>query len=127
MKAGPFDGSPKEVRDLLENHGLRLEDLLEQPAPPLRAAHLTIPAILLCVALLLLALMSRSCSPAALTLIYLLCLGCGTWLAVSIQLKFRNGMATFVVAIGVILMILVASGVFSPKEAAEFIKDIRGK
>ena len=58
------------------------------------------------------------------TLIYLIGFGGGTWLTVSTQIRFKNILATFVVAIGAILMILVASGIFSPKEAAEFIKEI---
>ena len=32
MKLGPVDGSVEEVRDLLENNGLRLEDYLEKSA-----------------------------------------------------------------------------------------------
>ena len=127
MKLGPFNGSVEEVRNLLENNGLKLEDYIEKPPVHLKTRFLIAPAVLLCVALFLLALFSRSCSSIAITLIYLFGFGGGTWLAVSTQLKFRNTVATFVVAIGALLMLLVASGIFSPKEAAEFLKDIRPK
>lgn len=127
MKVGPFDGSAQEVRDLLENHGLKLENYLEKPQVPLRSIFLVLPVSLLCIILVLLVLFSRLCSPTVLTLIHISGFGCGTWLTVSTQLKFKNGMATFVVAIGIIVIILVASSVLSPKEAADFIKDVRGK
>ena len=127
MKLGPFDGSVEEVRNLLENNGLKLEDYIEKPSVHLKTGFLIAPAVLLCVALFLLALVSRSCSPIVLTLIYIFGFGGSTWLTVSIQLKFRNTVATFVMAIGALLMLLVASGIFSPKEVAEFLKDIRPK
>jgi len=127
MKLGLFDGSVEEVCNLLENNGLRLEDYIEKLPAHLKTRFLIAPAVILSIALLLLALLSGCCSRTVLNLIYLLGFGGGTWLTVSTQLKFRNTIATFVVAIGALLMVLVASGVFSPKEAAEFIKDIRGK
>ena len=127
MKLGPFDGSVEEVRNLLENNGLKLEDYIEKPPSLLKTRFLITPAVLLCVALFLLVLVSRSCSPIMLTLIYLLGFGGGTWLTAGTQLKFRNTVATFVVAIGALLMLLVASGIFSPREAAEFLRDIRAK
>lgn len=127
MKLGPIDGNVEEVRNLLENNGLKLEDYIEKPPVHLKTGFLIAPAVLLCIALFLLALFSRSCSPIVFTLIYLLGIGGGTWLTINIQLKFRNTVATFVMAIGALLMLLVASGIFSPKEVAEFIKDIRPK
>jgi uncharacterized membrane protein YGL010W len=127
MKLGPFDGSMEEVRNLFENHGLRIEDYIEKPPAQLKTKFLIAPAVVLSIVLLLLVLLSNRCSPIVLTLIYILGFGSGTWLTVSTQLKFKNTIATFVVAIGTLLMVLVASGLFSPREAAEFIKDIRGK
>ena len=125
MKLGPFDGSVEEVRNLFENNGLKLEDYLEKPPAPLKTRFLILPAVVLAIALSFLALLTSYCSLSILTLIYLLGFGGGTWLTVSTQLRFKNTLATFVVAIGSLLLILVASGIFSPKEAAEFIKDFR--
>ncbi len=125
MKLGPLDGSVEEVRDLLENHGLRIEDYIEKPAVPLETKFLILPAVVLAISLLLLTLLSDYCSLTILTLIYLLGFAGSLWLTVSIQLRFKNMPATFVVAIGSLVMILVASGIFSPKEATEFIKGFR--
>jgi uncharacterized membrane protein len=125
MKMGPFDGSMEEVKDLFENNGLKLEDYLEKPPSHLATKFMIIPAVVLGIALLLLAIFTTKCSHAILTLLYLLGFSGGTWLTVSIQLRYKNTLATFAVAIGSLLMILVASGIFSPKEAVEFIKEIK--
>jgi hypothetical protein len=125
MKIGPIDGKVEEVRDLLENHGLRLGDYLEKPLAPLKTMFLAIPAIILTIALLILAIFAGNCPQNVLTIIYLLGFGGGTWLTVSTQLKYKNTLATFVVAIGSVIMILVSSGIFTPKEAAEFIRKIK--
>lgn len=125
MKLGPVDGSVEEFRDLFENHGLNWEDYLEKPPAPLKTIFLIAPAVILGIALILLALLPNNFSETVLTLIYLIGFGSGTWLTVSTQIRFKNTLATFAVAIGAILMILVASGIFSPKEAAEFVKEIQ--
>lgn len=125
MKLGPVDGTVEEVRDLLENNGLKLEDYIEKPPARLKTRFLIAPSVILGIALLLLALFSSQCSPTLLTLIHLLGLAGGTWLTVSTQLRFKNAIATFTIAIGSLILILVASRIFSVMETAELIKDIR--
>ncbi len=36
MKLGSFDGSPKEIRDLIKDNGSRLEEYLEKQPTPLK-------------------------------------------------------------------------------------------
>ena len=123
MKLGPFNGTTEEVKDLFENSGLNLEDYFE-PQSRIEIKFLIIPAVVLGAALFLLAFCANQCSPTTLTLIYLLGFSGGTWLTTSTQLRFKNTLATFAVAIGALLMVLVASGIFSPREAAEFVKEL---
>jgi len=125
MKLGSFDGTVEEAKDLFENNGLNLEDYLEKPPSRLAIKFLIAPAVVLGVSLLIMAIFASQCSQATLTLLYLLGFSGGTWLTVSTQLRFKNTLATFAVAIGSLLMVLVASGIFSPKDAAEFIKEIK--
>ena len=127
MKMGTFDGSVEEVRDLLENHGLRLEDYLEKPPAPLKTRFLIIPVIVFVSLLCLLVLLSPKLTPIALRFFYILSFGSGTWITVSTQLKYKNRLATFCVAIGAVLMILMAAGLLSPRETADFIKDLPRK
>jgi len=125
MKLGPVDGSTEEVCDLLENNGLRLEDYLEKPAAPLKTRYLIIPVAIFMIGLLAVVIFGSVSSRAVVTLLYLVGFGGGTWLTVSIQLRFRNGPATFATAVGGLLMLLIAAGIFSLQDTAEFLKGLR--
>jgi peptidoglycan/LPS O-acetylase OafA/YrhL len=125
MKLGPVDGNAEEVRDLLENNGLRLEDFLEKAAAPLKTRYLIIPGVIFAVGLLAVVAFGSESSKTIRTLLYLLAFGGGMWLTVSIQLRFRNGPATFAAAVGALLMLLIAAGIFSLQDTAEFVKGIR--
>src|SRR4030042_3332715 len=111
MKIGPIEGKVEEFRDLSENHGFQWDTYLEKPLAPLKTIFLIIPVIILCISLLILAIFAGNCPQYVLTIIYLFGFGGGTWLTVSTQLKYKNTLATFVVAIGSVLMILVSSGI----------------
>ena len=127
MKVGDVDGSPKEVRDLLENHGLKLEAYLEKPPSPLKTRFLVIPTVLFLLFVFILALLPAGSPDWQLRLLYILSFGSVTWLCASTQLRFKNGIATFCVALGLVLTILLAAGLMSPKEAAEIVKSVKGK
>ncbi len=125
MKLGPIDGNAEEVRDLLENNGLRLEDFLEKPVAPLETRYVITPGAIFAAGLLAVVVFGGVWSKTVVTLLYLLSFGGGVWLTVSIQLRFRNGIGTFAAAIGALLMLLVAAGIYSLQDAAEFIKGLR--
>jgi len=125
MKLGPANGNAAEVSDLLQNNGLQLEDFMEKPAEGLKTRYIFIPAAIFIIGLLVVVWFGSSSSKEALTLLYLLTFGGGTWLTVSIQLSVRNGLATFVVAIGALLMLLMADGTFSLQDTADFVKGLR--
>ena len=125
MKLGPIDGSTEEVCNLLENNGLRVEDLLQKPPAPLKTLYLIIPVAIFMIGLLAVVTFGSASSKAVVTLLYLLAFGGGTWLTVSIQLRFRNGPATFATAVGGLLMLLIAAGIFSLQDTAEFLKGLR--
>ena len=119
MKLGPFKGSMKEFKNLTENHGFDKKDFFVNPR--LETKFLIIPSLILCVALISLYLLAN-------TILALVCIGAGTWLAASTHLRFKNVWAVTVVSIGLIIMILVASGILSLKDGADFFKEIiRGK
>lgn len=124
MKIGGMEGTPQEIRDTFENHGLRLEDYLEKPAEPLPNRWLIVPSVGVGVVLLLLVLLAPL-TRTWLLLLFLLGAGFLIWVAVSVQVRFKIGWATGVVAIGILLMLLVASGFIEPKESAEFLKEMR--
>jgi hypothetical protein len=126
MKVGSVEGTPQEITDFIVNNGLQLSDYLEKPDEPLEKKWLALPTILLVVALVLLVLLS-SLPRGAFLLLFLMGAGSVVWLSISIQIRFKNGWATAVAAIGGLLMILVAGGLIAPKETIDVIKNLKGK
>jgi len=125
MKMGPFDGTREEVRDLIEDHGLNIEDFLEKPQPPLKNRFILIPTISFMVFVILLNRLANTSHVWLINLLYIFIFGSGTWVCVSTQIKFKNGIATFCVAIGALIIALFSAGILSPNEAAEFVKGLK--
>ena len=124
MKIGRIEGTPQEIRDALEIHSLRLEDYLERPEAPLSKVWIIAPALSVAVVLILLVLLAPM-GKTPLLLLFLLGAGSVLWLTVAIQVRFKNGWATTIVAIGGLLMLLVAGGFIEPKDAPQVLKELK--
>jgi peptidoglycan/LPS O-acetylase OafA/YrhL len=124
MKYGGFEGSPEEISNFFENQGLRPSDYLDLPEARLQRRWLVIPAVIIAAAVLLMVFLG-SHSHRALVVFFVLGFGGGTWLTVNVQIRFKNPVATFVAAAGVVLALLVAAGFIAPEETADFIQKIR--
>ena len=127
MKLGPFDGNPEEVTDLLVNNGLKLEDLFERPPEPLKTRYIVIPVTIFVVLLLVILAFGDELPKVVVSALSLFSFGFGVWLTVSIQIRFCKFMVTSVLAMGLMLMLLIAAGVFSLQDTANFIKEFRKK
>lgn len=127
MKLGPVDGTSSEVTDLLENNGLKLEDFLAKPDAPLKTRFLIIPIVLFLLSLGTTVVLKPDAPIWLLRLLYIPIFGSVTWICASIQIRFKNGIATFCAAMGLILTALLATGLLSPREAADILKDLKGK
>lgn len=126
MTALPLNESLKElIKDRVENHGFPLEDYLEKPPAPLKTRYLVIPSIIFAISLVFLCFLQQSTS--LVKLLYVISFGSGTWICASTQIRFKNGVTTFCVAVGLITTTLVAGGLISPREAADLVKDMKGK
>ena len=123
MKIGGIEGTPQEIRDTFENHGWRLEDYLERPEAPLSKVWVIVPALSVAVVLILLVLLAPI-GKTPLLLLFLLGAGSVLWLTVAIQVRFKNGWATAAVAIGGLLLLLVAGGFIEPKVTPEILKQL---
>ncbi len=126
MKMGPVDGNVEEVKNILENHGLKLEDYLERPRPPLKCMYLFIPIVLFAISIILIILCTGN-NVTATKLLYVFGFGSATWMAVSVQIMYKNNIATLCVSVGALIIILLAAGLMTPRETIEIIKDIRSK
>jgi hypothetical protein len=100
---------------------------LEKPPVALKIRFLIIPGALFVLSLICLAVISGQHPQYISRILYIITFGSSTWLCASTQLRFKNNLATFCVAIGLILTALIAAGILSPKEAADYIKGLKEK
>lgn len=121
MKIGSVDGTPEEIRGLLENNGLRLDDYLDKPEAPLENKWIYVPVSLFLVWLLLMVVASPMTGK-GLLLMFLGGSAFAVWLTFAVQIRFKNGGATSVVAVGTLVLLLVAGGFIAPVETLEAIK-----
>ncbi len=124
MKLGKMEGSPEEIRDFFQNNGLNIEDYLEKPEAPINFFWFILSTILIISSVVILTLVQPK-SEVVQNLLFLLGCGGGLWLAVIVQIKFKNTWAAGFIAVGIVLLLLVALGMITPKELLENIKSLR--
>lgn len=125
MKLGKAEGTPEEIKNFFENNGMNPEDYFEKTERPLHWMWLAIPGSIVAVAVLMLVLLD-DLSPKTHILIFLVGAGSACWVATSLQVRFKNVWATTVVAVGALLVLLVAAGFITPKETVDAIKGLKG-
>ena len=126
MKIGNMEGSPKEIRDLLDDHDMRLADFLAKPEEPLAPGWIIVPAVLIVIALVCLALIP-DIPKAARMLLFLLGNCTAIWLGISILVRFKNGWAGAMAVVGVLIVMLIAAGFISPVDSLDAIKKMQAK
>jgi hypothetical protein len=125
MKFGKqMEGSPEEIRDFFQNNGLNITDYIERPELPLKPIWFIVPVCLILLSLSCLTLLAPL-RPSMQTFVFLLGCGAGIWLAVNVQLRFKNTWAAVFVAIGTILIMLVAIGTVTPVEMIQQLRKLK--
>ena len=122
---GTNSSNIKIIKDNVEIHGLNIDHIFQKPPPPITLKFVLIPAVLLCVTLLFVVLKIWSSSDAVVKLIYMVGFGSITWLAVSVQLRYKSIPATTIVVVGCIIVLLIAAGLITPRETIDIIKEMR--
>ena len=122
MKIGGAEGTPAEIKEFLENNGL---DVKKYFADYKEAGNWTIavPCIInLATAIAILYFRKNSIDGTD----YLIIAGLATivWMACVVQTRFRSLTSTIVVAIGAILILLVANGVMRAADLPEKVKSL---
>ncbi len=126
MKIGKMEGTPEEIRDFFQNNGLSIEDYLEKPEKPISRYLFIGPSCFYVVFIILLTTVS-GVSDGWRTVIFLIGCCCSLWLAVSVQIRFKNTWATsFIILCGISFM-LVALGVISPTELLDQARKLKPK
>ncbi len=124
MKMGKMEGTPEEIRDFFQNNDLNIEDYIERPESPLKPVWFILPAVVLVLAFSFLTMFAPQ-SSAVQNFMFLIGFGAGIWLSVSVQIRFKNIWAAVFVAVGSVLIMLVAIGVITPKEIIQHLKEMR--
>lgn len=112
-----MEGTPEEIRGLIEDNGLKIADYLEKPDQPIAKIWLVIPSALLVLSFAVL-VFSPSLSTEAKTFIFLLGLCSGLWLSACTHLLYKNNWVATAVLFVVLLVMLVALGVMRPIDLA---------
>jgi hypothetical protein len=126
MKFGGAEGTPEEIKNFFANTGANVTDFLQKPEEPLAKHWLIIPALVFALNLALILILSPLAKPLLLSL-FVLGAASSVWLAVCLQLKFKNGWATAVASIGCLLVLLVAAGFMAPTDTIDALKKFKGK
>lgn len=123
MKVGGVEGTPEEIKDTFENHGLHIEDYLVKPEEPLANVWMVVPAV--CLALTAFSQVLFAPLDQKLLLLHFLA-GAGfvLWLVISVQLKFKSPWAAGAIALGGLLVLLVAAGFIQPQDTAAIVKGV---
>jgi len=126
MKIGKMEGTTEEIRDFFENNGLKIEDYLEKPEKPLSHFLFIVPSCLYVISIILLSVISTR-RDVWCTVIFLIGCCCSLWLAISVQIRFKNAWATFFIILGSISFMLVALGVISPADLLDQAQEFKPK
>jgi hypothetical protein len=126
MKIGEMEGTPEEIRDFCQNNGLNIAEYLEKPEKPLNRLLFITPSCLYVIFVVLLSTISNA-SDGWRNFIFLFGCCCSLWLAVNVQIRFKNIVATSFILIGGISFMLVALGVISPMQLLNEAKELKPK
>lgn len=124
MKIGNVEGSPEEITDFFQDNGLNMADYLEKPDSPMKSAWFIAPVPVIIGSIFWLVLFAPSSSSMK---TFLFIIGCcaGLWLAASVQIRYKNTVAAIIIALGIILLMLVALGVITPLEMFQHAKELK--
>jgi hypothetical protein len=124
MKIGNMEGTPEEIKNFIVINDCNLQDILNLPEPPLNLLWFVPPVILTIISLSCLTLF-RPNSETLKPFLFLIGCGAGIWLSVNVQLRFKNSLATVLVALGTVLIMLVAAGYITPIEIFRSLKELK--
>lgn len=124
MKLGPIEGTKEEITGFFQDNGLKVNDYFQTPKAPIKAVWLVIPALLIVITLGSLTLIV-SLSTGQRMFAFLVGCAALVWLTTVIQLHFEHAWASGIVAIGGLLLMLVALGAISPTQMLNELKSIR--
>ena len=126
MKIGTMEGTPEEIRNFCENNGLNIADYIEKPEKPINRS-MFIGSLCLYVVFIILLTTVSGVSNGWRTVMFLTGCCCSLWVAIAVQIRFKNTWATFFIILCGISFMLVALGVISPIELLDKARELKPK
>ena len=123
MKFGPMQGTPEKIKNFFQDNGLNAADFFSPPESRIKPIWVVVPSACVICALVLPTWLTRL-STAAATFTFLIGCAAALWLAVTVQLRFKNAKATGIVVLGCLLLMLVAFGAAAPLRLLEEVKSL---
>ncbi|PQJ85892.1 hypothetical protein [Photobacterium phosphoreum] len=128
MKVGQLEGTPEEIKNLVENHGLNLNDYLIKPDKPICLKWVIAPSIGFSISLICTYIFGTSSEDEFIgNLFFLLTMGLALWLTVVIQIRHKNIWASSLSIFVLLLLSLVSLGVMQPYDLIIYIEKLRNE
>ncbi len=123
MKIGNVEGTPKQIKDFFEDHGLSAKDYFIPPPKRMSREWLLVAVGFYVLAMALLALLPVT--EEWQRLLFLLGCAAATWVACAVQMRFGNAFATGAVLVMGLLLMMVAYKVITPREFYGEVQQLR--
>jgi hypothetical protein len=124
MKLGPIEGTPEEIKNYFQNNNSNIFDFITRPEQPIKTIWFVVPTILVLCTLCALVFIIPSDVPWR-TFNFIIGCGGGLWLSANIQLRYKNPWATGLIAIGCLLLLMVAFGIITPMQMLDEVKSFK--
>ena len=124
MKLGPIEGTKEEVTGFFQDNGLKANDYFQIPEDPIKTLWIVI-SVLCIVATFGALTLIESLTTSQKTFVFLGGCAALVWLTTVVQLRFKHAWATGIVAVGGLLLMLVALGAISPTQMLTEVKSFR--
>ena len=126
MKVGHLEGTPQEIKDLMENHGLNLADYLEKPERPMCKRWIALPIILYTSCIIATSLLLESYKSIS-GISFILSFGVAIWLSVTLQVRFKSSWASGLAILSLSLLSLLSYGIIQPQEIIPYMQAFSDK
>jgi hypothetical protein len=124
MRLGKVVGSPKEIRNLIEDSGLKIPDYLEKPERQIGTIWFIVPPAIVLIAATI-SVLIPAIGPSGRVLAFVVGSGASIWLSVNVHIRFKSAWAASTIVIGAIALLLVSAGLVAPLDMLKQLREIR--
>ena len=124
MRLGKVVGSPKEIRNLIKDSGLNIQDFLEKPERQIGTIWFVLPPAIVLIAATI-SVLIPSIGPSGRVLTFVMGSGASIWLAVNVHIRFKSAWAASTIVIGSVALLLVAAGLIAPLDMLKQLREIK--